>query len=785
MLKAAASVASIVVLLPAAAQAEENPAKAAKVLSKNDNEVGEIIVTAQHREQRLQDVGISISAVTGQQLARLGVTSSIDIGRITPGVHVSGNFGGQTAQYTIRGVVQNDFSDVLEGPVAVYFDDGYIGSLSGQIFGTFDLDRVEILKGPQGTLFGRNATGGLVHFIPRKPTDHLSINANATYGRFNQTRLELGVGGPLGNGFSGRASVLYNRQDPIFKNIYPAGTGPGTPPNTAPARCCEDTWNDNTLGGRLQLQYETGNWKIRAQGSALRSIMSTSPYKSFPSEPVFNSAGQLIDTVRLPDTSPVLGATQQPRDNNYISQVLALKDRNRMQTYDAALHIDGSIGAVDVALITDWKQLKKSFFTDTSLVPVNFLAVASDANTQQFSQELRLSGKSDSLHWSAGAYYLNINAKDASGFLIPKGSILAVPVAGSPDGRDLINFNRLKTQSFSLFSQIEWKFAPQLTLVAGGRTIFEHQSYFYRSALIQNDRDYYIDSVELAPLPAYQKADGTLVFDPYRNKRSNTLWAGKLQLEYRPNSDTLVYAGVNRGVKGGAYNAKYQDGTLPLLESQMAYGPETLWSYETGVKATLLDGALVANLAAFYYDYKNYQAFLFINTSGLVTNSPATNYGIEGSLQIKPTDRIVVNLGGSIFRPKVKNVVTAPATATAPAIIRDTEPAFAPREQFSAMVNWTLPIANDAISLSANANYTSRFFNNLRNFTGEVTRGYWLTGANVDWKIGGGFTAAASLDNIFNKRVDVIGFDLTTFCGCMHESYNRPRTWKISLRYEM
>ena len=782
ILRAAVAIGPMLVCLPAVAQTAQSSSKAEQGSLKNVEDAGDIVVTAQHRSQRLQDVGISISAYGGEQLARLGVTSSIDIGRITPGVHVSGNFGGQTAQYTIRGVTQNDFSDVLEGPVAVYFDDGYIGSLSGQIFGTFDLERVEILKGPQGTLFGRNATGGLVHFIPRKPTDQLSVNANATYGRFNQTRLEAGIGGPLAPGLTARVSAVYNRQDSIFKNIYPAGT---STPGTVPARCCEDTWNDDTLGGRLQLQYETGDWKVRLQGSALRSIASTSPYKSFPAAPVFNSDGQLIDTIRLPETDRVLGATQQPRDNNYISQALALNDRNRLQTYNAALHIDGSIGAVDVALITDWKQLKKSFFTDTALVPVNFLGVVSDANTQQFSQELRLSGKSDSLNWSAGAYYLNLNAKDASGFLIPKGSILAVPFTGTPDGGDLINFNRLKTQSFSVFSQIDWNFAPQLTLVAGGRIIFEHQSYFYRSALIRNDRDYYIDNVELAALPAYQKADGTIITDPYRNSRKNTLWAGKLQLEYRPNSDTLVYAGVNRGVKGGAYNAKYQDGTLPLLESQMSYRPETLLSYEAGVKATLANGAVVANATAFYYDYKNYQAFLFINSSGLVTNSPATNYGIEASLQIKPTDRLVVNLGGSIFRPKVKGVVTAPATATAPAIVKNTEPAFAPREQVSAMVNWTPPIANDAITLLANANYTGRFFNNLRNFTGEVTKGYWLTGASAEWTINSGFTATAALDNIFDKRVNVIGFDLATFCGCMHESYNRPRTWRVSLRYKM
>ena len=788
MLRAGVSVASVLALLPAAALAQENTAKAEQALPEdheNHGDVGEIIVTAQHREQRLQDVGISISAIGGEQLVRLGVTSSIDIGRITPGVHVSGNFGGQTAQYTIRGVTQNDFSDVLEGPVAVYFDDGYIGSNSGQVFGTFDLERVEILKGPQGTLFGRNATGGLVHFIPRTPTDQLSIDAQATYGRFNQARLEAGIGGPLAEGVTARASVLFNRQDPIFKNVYPAGTTAFTPPLTAPSRCCEDTWNDNTLGGRLQLQYESGGWKFRLQGSAVRSIMSTSPYKSFPSQPIYNASGQLIDTISLPDTDLVLGAIQQPRNNNKISQALALSDRNRLKTYDVGFHIDGTIGAVDVAAITDWKQLDKSFFTDTALVPVNFLAVASEAKTTQFSQELRFSGESDALHWSAGAYYLNINAKSDSGFLLAAGSILTGAFSLPPAGGDLINFNQLKTQSASLFSQVDWKFAPQLTLVVGGRIIFERQKYTYSTSLIQNDRDYYIDDVVLAPLPAWQTDAGVPMLTPYRDKRHDTLWAGKIQLEYRPNDDTLIYAGVNRGVKGGAYNAKYFTGAPFLAESEIPYKAETLISYEAGVKSTLLDGALVANLSAFYYDYQDYQAFLFLRSSGLIRNNDATNYGIEGSLAIKPTGRLSVDLSGSIFRPKVKDVPIAAATATAPAVIRDVEPAFAPREQVSVRTSWTPPVANDAITLSAHANYTGRFFNNLRNFTSNVTKDYILTGASVDWEFGNGFTGTAALDNIFDKRVNVVGFDLADFCGCRHESYNRPRTWRISLRYEM
>ena len=782
LLREAVSVGSVFVLLSAAARAEENSATADKAQPANDQDIGEIIVTAQHREERLQNVGISISAIGGEQLTRLGVTNSMDIGRITPGVHVSGSFGGQSAQYTIRGVTQNDFSDVLEGPVAVYFDDGYIGSLSGQIFGTFDLERVEVLKGPQGTLFGRNATGGLVHFIPRKPTDQLSINAHATYGAFNQTRLEAGVGGPLGQGLSARATVLFNRQDPIFKNVYPAGTTANTLPSTPPSRCCEDTWNDNTLGGRLQLQYETGDWKFRVLGSALRSIMSTSPYKSYPSAPVFNNAGQLIDTVRLPDTSPIFGAIQQPRDSNTISQVLAIDDLNRLQTYDGSFHIDGAIGNVDVASITDWKRLTKYFFTPAEQVPVNFLGVGSDSVTSQVSQELRSSGHSDSLHWTAGVYYLSIDAKAASGFIAPQGS--AFPPAGT-SGIDFINHVQLKTQSASLFSQFEWAFAPKLTLVVGGRIIRESQQYFSRQSAMLPDHDYYIGNVDLVALPSYQTANGTLITDPYTNTRHNTLWAGKVQIEYRPNDDTLVYAGVNRGVKGGAYNAKFADGSPPLSASQIPYAPETLVSYEAGLKTTLLDGGIVANMATFHYDYRDYQAFLFLNTSGLVQNRPATNYGIEGSLLFRPSHRLSVNVGGTIFRPTVKNVEIAAATATAPAVIRDVEPAFAPREQVSVMASWNLPIANNAITLSANGNYTGGFFDNLRNFSSEVTNDYFIANANAEWKLSRGFTASFGLDNIFDRRVNMIGFDLTTFCGCSHESYNRPRMWRLSLGYDL
>jgi iron complex outermembrane receptor protein len=201
----------------------------------------EIVVTAQRRAESRQDVGIAIAAFSG--------TEPKAQRRVQPrhrpadaGVHLSGNVGGQNSQFTIRGVTQNDFNDAIEAPVAVYVDDGYIPNMQGQTFGMFDLERVEVLKGPQGTMFGRNATGGLVHYVVNKPKDKLEATFDATYGRFNQVKLESAINLPINDKVALRLSGYFDRYDPIYKNIYPSGAAGGVPLNlggtTTP--CCQN-----------------------------------------------------------------------------------------------------------------------------------------------------------------------------------------------------------------------------------------------------------------------------------------------------------------------------------------------------------------------------------------------------------------------------------------------------------------------------------------------------------------------------------------------------------------
>ena len=229
--------------LPAIAIAIAAPAFAQNETTDNASVFqDDIVVTAQKRSENAQDVAISITAYSGDQLRALGIERSDEIATFTPGVHTGGSLAGQNTQFTIRGVTQNDFNDIVEAPNAVYLDEGYIGIAQGQSFAVYDIDRVEVLKGPQGTLFGRNATGGLVHYISRLPSlSQFEGYVDARFGVMdspsspNVFTVEGAVGGPLIQDKLGvRAAVRWNRQQPYLINLYPQGAVSG-PPGTGAA----------------------------------------------------------------------------------------------------------------------------------------------------------------------------------------------------------------------------------------------------------------------------------------------------------------------------------------------------------------------------------------------------------------------------------------------------------------------------------------------------------------------------------------------------------------------
>src|SRR5882757_1831507 len=178
----------------------------------------EIVVTAQKREQNSQDIGISLSAISGADLSSLGAVTATDITKSMPAVVLTQPNGPSSFSLAIRGVTQNDFADHQESPAAIYVDDVYVSQMAGLAFSLFDIDRVEVLRGPQGTLFGRNATSGLANFITRKPTDEYQGYADVTFGQRNLMRIEGAVNGAIWNGVDGRLSFESNHYDPLFRN---------------------------------------------------------------------------------------------------------------------------------------------------------------------------------------------------------------------------------------------------------------------------------------------------------------------------------------------------------------------------------------------------------------------------------------------------------------------------------------------------------------------------------------------------------------------------------------
>jgi iron complex outermembrane receptor protein len=243
----------------------------------------------------------------------------------------------------------------------------------------------------------------------------------------------------------------------------------------------------------------------------------------------------------------------------------------------------------------------------------------------------------------------------------------------------------------------------------------------------------------------------------------------------------MWFAGLNRGVKGGSYNAMLPDGTPPLTNAEIPYEPEELYTLEVGFKSTLVDGTVFFNGSAFVYDYKDYQAFTFRNVSGQVTNNDASNAGIEFDISARPTDRFSMSVGVSFFDAKVEDL------AITPTLVRDVEPTFAPKTQVAAQFSYEWPtpgLGDGSITLGLNANYNADFWHNLRNFDADKLPSYTVVDARLNWKSGDErWSVTGFLSNAFDERYRNIGFNLATICGCNEESYGKPRWWGLTMRY--
>jgi iron complex outermembrane receptor protein len=743
----------------------------------------EILVSAQRRSENLQDVPIAITAFSGEQLDRLGIDESTDIAQFVPGVTLTGSSGGQFVSFSIRGVSQNEFSDFAEAPNAVYIDDAYIAMMNSQRFATFDIDRVEVLKGPQGTLFGRNATGGLVHYLSRRPTASVEGYVDLTYGSYNQVRVETALGGPLSEKVRARAAVFYNRHDEILENVFPGG---------------DDEWNDNTLAGRLHLEFlPTENLTVLLTAYGGRSRISSAPYQSFPTIPVYDANGNVISSkpvatgetragigpggvntcpgcffgpVRPVPGGDGLGFVDPDGEGFKVSKDAADSRGSLYWMAGGTGHVEWDLGGVQLVSVTDYKRTSKDTIFEVDNSPLNQLLFPAIAEGEQFSQEIRLSGSDGPFNWLTGAYFLDFTLDPVqSGFIFPALTPGGPNVLGPAfAGTWFQNSGIQHTQSYSGFAEATFEASPEMELVLGGRVTLEKKRFTQRADIVSEDG--------AAVLVAN--------FNPaaLQNLRSSdTLFSGRAQLNYRPSDGLLFYAGVNRGVKAGGFNQNLAG--LPPVPPSFRYDPEVLTAYEAGFKTTIFDGTTRFNGNLYYYDYTDYQAFQFVGLSNFVVNVDAVYKGGELELASSPFDGLDLLLNASYIDAVVKDVPFSSGPGGTGTVLLDREPAYTPKFQAAGLVRYGWDTLGGRLSVQADASYSDGFFYFLSNYPSTRLDARFIANSRISWANSAeNLIVDLFVENVFDERYKQIGFDLSTTCGCSVASYGMPRWFGVSLR---
>ncbi len=449
-----------------------NTALAGTAVAQNSPALEEIIVTAQKREQALQDVGISVTAFTDQQIREFGFTNSTDVVAMTPGlVYTTPNAESSVINFFLRGVGLNDFADANENPVAVYVDDVYRPASGGLAFQLFDLERVEVLRGPQGTLFGRNTTGGLVHFISRRPTDAFEGYANLIVGQYDQINAEAAFGGPLGDTLSGRISAAMEQYDGWTENRFEGV--PDYNEGDSKAFRGQLLWepSDATrillIGNYSDNDATVGAWQHQATTRGGENGEQSVPLG--PNEE--SQCGGLQYPTLEPDGRPAPGTDcfgYRDTDGDPWAGDYDRDGRVETEASGGSLNAEWDVGDVTITSITAYQKVERLQEEDTEASPAPLIQPTFGAETTTFTQELRAAGGTDSFHWLVGGFYFD---NDVDGHYLLDLTNLGFVFFDA-------NYEQ-QSESWAVFGQVEFDLSDRFTLIAGLRYANEEKELDY------------------------------------------------------------------------------------------------------------------------------------------------------------------------------------------------------------------------------------------------------------------------------------------------------------------
>jgi iron complex outermembrane receptor protein len=661
----------------------------------------EIVVTARRRNEILQDVPIAVTAYTGEQLERQGALDITDIGDTTPNVTIETSRGtNSTLTSFIRGVGQQDPVAGFEQGVGLYLDDVYLNRPQGSVLDIYDVDRIEVLRGPQGTLYGRNTIGGAIKYVTRRLPDDPELRIRAHYGSYDQADMIISASLPLTEGFKVGASAARLSRGGFGTNLT---TG-------------EENYNKDVWAFRGTIEMEpTDNIFIRLSGDHSNDNSNT------------RGGHRLITSLR--SGAPVL-------DDVYDSRGALAFPEQKVRGGGIALHIDVGLG----------ENLKlrsiSAYRADTSTTPIDFdalptvsLDVPGRYENSQLSQEFQLLYESGRLNGVAGLYLLDADALTFFDVRLYDFSPFFPGFTASTE-------STIGTKTWAVFGDFTFDISEQLSVSAGGRyTDDKRQGRVLRRSYLFGGSTNFGGS---PPFGNGTQAGGAT--SDFTGKRKDTAFTPRLSLSFKPSRDHHLYASWSKGFKGGGFDPRGQTTQAPDSDGDgirgepdeiydyMAFDPEKVTSYELGYKASLFDRRVSTSLAVFHSDYTDMQIPSSVpcltaggaaNFCGLTSNAgKARIRGVEweGNARIlgQPGGSQRLNFGWSLgyldgkFKEFVSLVLFEPngTPIPAPGVERNIADALSiqntPKWTASGTLTYLAEIAGGDLSLSSTVSYRSK-----------------------------------------------------------------------------
>lgn len=687
------SVTYIALMAAAPAMAQTVEADASEATSAPADNAGEIIVTAQRREQSLNSVPMSITAISGDQLIAQGINSTADLAKIVPGLTFTQSQIA-TPVYTIRGVGFYESTLAASPAVSVYVDEVPLPFAILTQGAALDLSRVEVLKGPQGTLYGQNATGGAINYISAKPRDTFEAGADASYGRFNAFNVSGFVSGPLTKTLSARVSARVDGGGD-WQQSQSRDDELGAARRIA-ARALF-VWNPVS---ELEVTLNLNAWRDKSDVQAPQ-LTGHTPYNPAGAYPYVLATPLAANKARAADWS---GDWPMRRDDNF---------------YQTSLRADYDVSDdVRLTSITSWLEFNTAATQDLDATQWRQLDSYTPGSIKSFFQELRLTGTSGNARWILGANYSSDKASEQQ-ILRTDDLSSNVIIPGLPILRVSAVFTNQKVTTYAGYANVEYDLTPNLTAQAGIRYTRNERSF--NGCGYDGDGTTYLSFNVLTTLftgaPPINPIGpgGCLTFDPSFQpslitdelNQDNISWRGGLT--YTFDNRAIVYANVSRGWKAGGFPtvpASSFTGFLPATQ-------ESLLAYEAGFKLPLADRTLQLNAAGFYYDYSNKQVRgrildpIFGLLERLVNVPTSRIYGVEAAIDWRPIEGLTANLSGTWINSRINDFTGYNGTGVFADYSGSAFP-FTPKWQATADVQYKWPV-NDrwSATVGTNVNYNS------------------------------------------------------------------------------